>query len=88
MTRPDMPSTHGEGTGGPSREVVDPNDPSFDPAAHETTTDAKIRELLSIANDSKLQPWERQLLIRSYGQVPLPRRAHVTIAKIHKRLLG
>jgi hypothetical protein len=81
-------SKHGEGTGGPGREVTDPNEPSFDPAAYETKTDEKIRLLLGPVYARKLLPWEKRFLINNYGQVPLPRRAHVTVAQIFNRLTG
>jgi hypothetical protein len=86
MTKLAATSKHGEGTGGASQVTADPNDPSFDPATHETPTDQKIRALLGREYEQKLQPWERNYLVRSYGQVPLPRRVHVTVAQIHKRV--
>jgi hypothetical protein len=79
-------SKHGEGVGGPVQECVDPDSPSFDPATHETSTDKKIRMLLSEDIIGKLTAWERSFLLDVYGVAPLNRKRHITVWKIWKRM--
>ena len=76
-------SKHGEGIGGPIEETRDPDSPSFDPATHESQTDRKIRDLLTLPPGT-LTKWEREFITQIYGEVPLPRRAHVKVAKLHR----
>ena len=78
-------SKFGEGAGGPCGVVVDANNPSFDPASHETATDGKIRLLLSDDHSAKLSDWEKSFLMTVYGVSPLSRKQHVCVAGILKK---
>lgn len=80
-------SKHGEGVGGPVQETDDPNNPSFDPATHETATDRKIRYLVASYMDA-MSDWEKQFVMSIYGQVPLTRNQHIRVGHIYDRLLG
>lgn len=78
-------SQFGEGIGGPVSAVEDPNDPSFDPATHQTATDKKIRYLCEEHTLSRLTEWERTFVMSVYGESRLSRKQHITVSKIHKK---
>lgn len=78
-------SRFGEGVGGPCGVVGDANAPSFDAASHETSTDGKIRLLLSEDHSGKLNDWEKSFLMDVYGVAPLSRQQHIRVAKIWKK---
>jgi hypothetical protein len=78
-------SKHGEGTGGTSNVVDDPNNPSFDSATHETGTDSKIRFLCEEKVLPFLNDWERNFVMECYGKVPLSRVQHIKVSKIYKK---
>ena len=78
-------SKMGEGTGGTSNVVADPNDPSFDAAKHETKTDAKIRFLCSEPVLCLLTDWERNFVMECYGKVPLSKAQHIKVSRIYKK---
>jgi hypothetical protein len=80
-------SERGEGVGGPVETVADPNAPSFDPAAHSTATDEKIRTLFSGQYAPQLTPWEVGFLSEVYGASKLTRKQHIRVWAIYKRVV-
>ena len=77
-------SKYGEGIGGPVRSVVDPNNPSYDPATCMDDTQKKIIWLCERAI-TKMTPWEKNFVMEIYGQSPLSRKQHITVWKIFKQ---
>ena len=78
-------SRMGEGTGGTSSVVEDPNNPSFDAATHKTSTDDKIRFLCDEHVLVLLNDWERNFVMECYGKVPLSKAQHIKVWKIYKK---
>ncbi|NDD52361.1 hypothetical protein EBZ39_00515 [bacterium] len=78
-------SKMGEGAGGTSSVTADPNNPSFDVAAHETKTDAKIRFLCGERVVGLLTDWERNFVMECYGKVPLSKAQHIKVARIYQK---
>ena len=81
-------SKFGEGVGGTVQTVANANNPSFDPASRETSTEKRIRALLAESVKSQLAGWEIGFLIRVYGGERLSRKAHITVGKIYARVFG
>lgn len=73
-----------KGIGGPMLLCADPNQPSFDPATHMDATAKKLIWLCDNAWDNMTE-WERVFCQSVYGKVPLSRKQHIIVSKIHKQ---
>lgn len=80
-------SRFGEGTGATSQICSDPNNPSFDPATHRTTTTDRLAWLINSAWD-QLNSWEQGFCSSVYGMVPMSRKQHRCVARLYRKYLG